>query len=428
MAAMFASLAVPNYRLWFVGATVSNIGQWMSRTAQAWLVLMVLTQQNAQALGTQTALAFLPGLLLAPVAGSIADRFPKRRIMISAQTVLMVDAVILAALVITRQAELWHVYLLAFTDGLAAALDMPARQAFVSEIVDADHLSNAISLNSAGFNAARLVGPGLAGVLIALLGTGPVIGLNVLTFVVLIGCLLRLDPAALNPAKPARVRGGFIAGLRYVRNRPDLVVLLMVGLAVGGLGFNYGISNAVMATSAFGKGSGEYGALGSIMGVGALSAALWSARLRRPRLRFVLLGMVGYVVFNLAAALSPDFGTFAVLQAPVGLFTVMVLVSGNALLQTATTPQMRGRVMALWGLTIMGVTPLVSPVIGWLGDHWGPRWTVGFGVVFVAVAVIWITAWIVRSDHLRLRFDRDRRAPWLRLDRGLTEDIPDPRR
>lgn len=427
---MWASLRVPNYRLWFIGATASNIGQWMARTAESWLVLTVLTNQNAQALGTITAITFTPGLLLSPFAGSLADKIDKRRIMEIAQIVLMIDAAILSVLIMSGVVQLWHVYLIALIDGIAGAIDQPARQAIVSEFVKPELLSNAISLNSASFNTARLLGPGLAGVLIAWLGTGLVIGLNVVTFAILVMCLLRMKADQMYAPKPStnQDKGGFIAALRYVKRRPDLVVLLLAGLAVAGLGFNYNISNAVMATTEFNKGSAEFGALGSIMGIGALTAALWSARQARLRLRHVLVGMAGYVVFNLASALSPSYPIFAGLQAPVGLFTIMTLVCANSLLQTATAPHMRGRVMALWGLAFMGATPFVSPVIGWIGDTFGPRWTLAFGIFFVGVALVGITTWVMRSDHLRLRFDRHAKAPWLRLERGLTEDMPDPRR
>lgn len=429
MSQTFASLANPNYRTWFIGGLVSNIGSWMARTAQAWLVLVVLTNGNAQALGYQTAAVFLPGLLLSPVAGTVADRFPKRRILLASCTLGLCSALVLSALTITGHVRLWQVFVLSFVDGLAMAFDNPARQAFVSEVVSYEQLPNAISLNSASFNAARLLGPGIGGALIALVGTGWVIGANVVAFAVMITALLVMRTDLLHPAPPTSGRsGGFVAGLRYVRSRPDLMALLTVGLAVGGLGFNYGISNAVMATQAFGRGAGDYGMIGSFMGIGALGAALWSARRGSPRLRHVLMGMAGYTAFNLASALSPTFWLFVLLQVPVGFFTITALVTGNSLLQTATTPQMRGRVMALWGLMIMGVAPLVSPVVGWVGDAFGPRWTIGWGVVFVGLIFVALTATIMVNDHIRVRLDWHRRAPWMRIERLITQDIPQVRR
>lgn len=423
MPTMFSSLAIRNYRIYFTGALLTNIGTWMGRTALSWLVLMELTAGSASALGWITAIMFAPGLVLAPYAGSVADRFPKRNILRTTQSIMLVNWVILATLVLTGRAELWMVYLLAFGDGLAFSFDGPARQSFVSEVVSTENLPNAIGLNSASFNAARLLGPGIAGLLIALVGTGWVLAFNSLAFAIMIIALSLLRPSELHPAPVATGRGRTREGFRYALSRPDLLVLLACGFAVGGLGFNYGITNAVMATQLFHRGPGEYGILGSAMGMGALAAALWAASRGRPRLRYVLGGMVGYTVFNLAAAFSPNFELFAILQVPVGLATVTVLVTGNTMLQASTSPQMRGRVMALWGLVIMGVTPAVSPVVGWLGDHVGPRSTILFGVVLVGLAVVIITGVIMRTDRLRLRFDLRARG-WLRLERvPVTEDV-----
>lgn len=422
---MFSSLSYRNYRIWFIGATVSNIGQWMARTAQSWLVLVVLTDNSATALGFVNALAFAPSLLLAAWAGTVADRFPKRSILRITQVFLGIDAVILSTLVLTGRVELWHVYLIAVIDGIAVTFDNPARQAFVSEVVPVRELSNAISLNSASFNTARLVGPGLGGVLIALFGTGPVIAVNVAAFASLLVALALMKSSELNPAPLVTGRGKLREGLAYVRNRSDLMTLLACGFAVGGLGFNFNISNAVMAADAFDKGASEYGALGSMMGIGALAAALWSARRGASRLRHILGGMAMYSVFSLVAALSPSFEIFAALQVLIGFGTVTVLVSGNAMLQTRTRPEMRGRVMALWGLTMMGMTPIVSPLVGWLGDSLGPRATVMFGVVGVSVALVIVTFVVMHNDHLRIRLDSSRRLPWLRLERGLTEDFGD---
>ncbi|MGI5952082.1 MAG: MFS transporter, partial [Brooklawnia sp.] len=347
---MFSSLAIPNYRIYFIGALLTNIGTWMGRTALSWLVLMELTDGSASALGLVTAIMFLPGLLLAPYGGSIADRFPKRRILMTTQSVMAINWLVLASLVLSGQAQLWMVYLLALSDGLAFSFDSPARQSFVSEIVPAQNLPNAIGLNSASFNSARLLGPGLGGLLIALIGTGWVLALNSVAFCVMVTALSRLRADQLRPAPVQLGRGRTREGFRYALGRPDLLVLLACGLAVGGFGFNYQISNAVMATQLFERGPGEYGILGSAMGLGALAAALWAAGRARPRLRYVLAGMAGYTLFNLAAAFSPSYELFAILQVPVGLATVTVLVTGNTMVQSSTSPEMRGRVMALWGL------------------------------------------------------------------------------
>ncbi len=425
----FESLENHNYRVWFAGGLVTNVTGWMSRTAQAWLVLTILTQGNAQALGYQTAAIFLPGLLLTPFVGTVADKLPKRTILMVSSAITLVSALSMALLTITGRMKLWEILALSFLQGIAMAFDGPARQAFVSEVVGIDLLPNAISLNSASFNAARLLGPGIGGVFIAFMGCGWVIMIDVLGQIVWLTALMMMNTAQLNPSRPASGRSaGFVAGVKQVARCPDLVALLAVGFAVGGLGFNFNISNAVMATEAFGRGASNYGILGSIMGVGALAAALWSARRRAPRLRYVIMGMVGYTVFNALAMISTNFWLFAILQAPVGFFTITCLVTGNSLLQTATAPQLRGRVMALWGLAITGIAPIVSPLVGWLGDQFGPRATIAFGVVAVGTITVVLVATIMTHDRIRVHLDWHRRAPFLRLDRLVTEDTSAIRR
>ncbi|HNV10328.1 MAG TPA: MFS transporter [Propionibacteriaceae bacterium] len=430
MSTTFASLSIPNYRTYFIGFTISNIAQWMARTAQSWLVLVTLTHGNASALGYLTALNFLPALLLAPWAGTIADRFPKRRIMTTAQVVLGIDAALLATLVLTGHVQLWHVFAIALMDGVAGAFDGPARQAFVSEVVPLRSLSNAISLNSASFNSARLLGPGIAGVLIAFFGTGVVLAINVFSFVSLIVALALLKADQLHPAPPARGRGQLKEGLRYVRGRPDLMMLLGIAFMMGSFGFNFAISNAVMATQAFHKGPGEYGALGSFMGLGALTASILAARRPRPRLRYVLGALAGFTVAMMFSTVAPTFWVFALLQIPVGLAAITVMVTGNTLVQTSISPEMRGRVMSLWGAVLLGGTPFVSPVVGWIGDTFGPRWTVFFQGASVGLTFLVVTSLIMRSDGLRVRFDTTRRAPRLRIVRPgmVTIDVAEPAR
>lgn len=422
----FASLAVPNYRKYFIGATISNIGQWMARTAQGWLVLTQLTDGNARALGWVTSLNFIPALVLAGLAGAVADRVSKRRIMNYAQIVLATSALTLALLVLTGRVELWHVYLLSFIDGCAAAFDGPARQSMASELVPAKLLPNAISLNSASFNMARLVGPGVAGFLIAIVDTGPVLMVNVVTFAALVIALLSMDKTQMHLARAKRGQGGVRQGLAYIRRRSDLVVLLIVAAMMGSFGFNFAISNAVMATQAFGKGAGEYGMLGSWMGVGALVAALTSAR-RTPRIRFILAALFGFAALMIVSSASPSYWLFAALLVPIGYCAVTTLITANALVQTSVSPEMRGRVMSVWGAVLLGGTPIVSPIVGWLGDVLGPRWTVLAPAIPILITFFLVTAWIMRHDQLKVRFDPHKRAPWLRLVRGrVTEDMPHP--
>ncbi|MDO4412201.1 MFS transporter [Cutibacterium sp.] len=414
---MFASLAVPNYRIYFSGTIMTNMGQWMARTAQSWLVLMILTNGNAAVLGWLMAVNFAPMFIITPWAGALADRVSKRRIMVTAQIILAIDATILSTLVLTGAVQLWMVFVISAIDGTASAFYSPATQAFVSELVPQKNLPNAVSLNSASFNGARLLGPGLGGLLIAAVGVGWVMAINVVCFIGFITTLLLLKAERLytspRPAEKTRVRDG----LRYVKRRPDLVILLTIGFMMGTFGVNFNISDAVMATQAFGKGPGEYGLLGSLMGVGSMTAALGAAR-RKPRLRWVELAMLVYAVSMTISALAPNYGVFAVFKIFVGWGTISTLITANAMVQTSVTPQMRGRVMSLWATLVMGGTPFVSPIVGWIGNVIGPRATVAFGAISLGITFVVITAVIMHNDKIRVVFDPSKRAPWLRQVRG----------
>ncbi len=424
MSSTFASFSVANYRYYFIGGFISNIGSWLGRTAISWLVLVELTKGSASSLGLVTAVLFLPSMILAPNAGALADRYEKRVILRTTASIFFLNSLALALLTISGHITLPMVYLCSAIDGLANAFDAPARQSFTSELVESRLLPNAIALNSTSFNAARLIGPGLAGVAIALVGTGWAILIDTMSYLAMIIVLSILDRSAIHLASIRKGRGQILEGLRYTWHRLDLVILLCCGLAVGGFGFNFTISNAVMATEFYGRGPGEYGFLGSLMGLGAVVAALLASRRKRPRLRYALIGMAGYVLFNLAAAFSPTFWLFAVLQIPVGLASITALVTANTMLQTSTAPHMRGRVMSLWGLATLGWTPLVSPVVGYLGDVAGPRSTLLFGVICVGIALITMVTAVMRVDRLSIHLDFTRKG-WLWLERGEVSENPD---
>lgn len=433
MSQTFSSFAVPNYRTYFSGLLIANIGGWMSSTAKQWLVLTILTHGDASALGYLTGLMFLPSLLFAPASGMIADRFPKRKIMLWTQAFVGIDAVILATLTLTGHVRLWHVFLLAFLDGTANALNGPAQQAFVSEIVPRDKLANAISLNSAQFNGARLLGPGLGGFLIALFArsipemtaTGVVLAINVACFLAFIASLLMLDLTKTTPAELQRGKGQLRAGLDYVRRRPDIMLLMFIAFMMGNFGFNFAISNAVMATRAFGKGAGEFGLLGSILGIGALAAALISARRKRPRLRYVLEALLAFGVFSVISALSPTYEFFAVTLIPIGLCAITVLVTANSMVQMGVADQFRGRVMTLWNMLLLGGTPIVSPMVGLIAAYLGPRATVWFEGITIFLTFAVAMAWLHHSEGIRVRLDRRAGAPWVVVRRrSVTEDTP----
>lgn len=419
----FSSLGIPNYRTYFFGLLASNLGGWMASTAKQWLVLTMLTHGDSRALGNLTGLMFLPALLCVPISANIADRLSKRKIMLVAQAFQACTAALLATLVLTGHVQLWHVFVLAFVDGTAQALAQPAQQAFVSELVRRDQLANAISLNSASFNGTRLLGPGIAGALIALVDTGPVLALNVIAFLSMIVALVKLDPDDMTIAPPVKSKGQLREGLRYIGHRPDLMLLLFIAFMMGNFGFNFAISNAVMATQAFGKGAAAYGSLGSIMGIGALSASLLSARRPVPRIRHVLSALLLFVVMSTISALAPNYWVFAFTLIPIGLSAIMTNLTCNQIVQMNVAQEFRGRVMSVWGAVLVGGTPLVSPVVGWLGRAAGPRSTVWFECGSIALCLGIVMAYFYSHERIRLRLERGERAPRLVVERGLTEDI-----
>ncbi|WP_284975762.1 MFS transporter [Arthrobacter sp. efr-133-TYG-104] len=404
MSAMFRALENPNYRVWAGGALVSNVGTWMQRVAQDWLVLTVLTNHSGTAVGVTTSLQFLPMLLLGPYAGVLADRYRKRRILFWTQTAMGVCGLIVGLLVVTGAAQLWQVYAAALALGIAAAVDGPARQAFVSELVGPDNISNAVALNSASFNSARLTGPAIAGVLIAWIGTGPVFLLNAASFVAVIISLARVKTAQLQPTAPV-VRGKHqvVEGLQYVRQRPDLVLILfMVGI-LGAFGMNFTVTNSLMSTAVFGVGPEQFGLLGSIMAVGTLAGALLAARRSGPRLRFMLGGALTLGIFTLFSSISPVFWVYAVVLIPVGLASITFLNSCNTTIQLSVEPRFRGRVLALYLAILQGGTAMGAPLMGWIGTEFGARWAVAAGGAVVLMTGVAAVVMVGRRSQATIR-------------------------
>ncbi len=422
MSRTFSSLAIANYRLFFVGALISNIGTWMGRVAQDWLVLTDLTPHSSTALGTVTGLQFLPFLLLAPVTGVVADRFPKRRILFITQGLLGVTMGLNAALVLAGTVQLWHVYVLAFLTGCATAFDNPARQAFVSEMVGQDHVANAVGLNSASFNFGRLIGPGVAGLIIAWVGVGPALAVNAVSFGCPIVALALMDVSRLATPPPARGRGRLREGLSYVRHRPDLIMIMFLVFVLGTFGMNFQLSNAVMATQVFHRGPTEYGVLGSIMAIGSLAAALLTARRPHPRLRILLGALAAFAASTFVLSLAPTYAVFAVLLVPVGLSALTAMTTANAIVQLTTTPQMRGRVMGLYMTIFIGGTPVGSPLIGRVGDTLGPRWMILVGSIAVALSLVVVAVYFVRNENLRVSITRSRTG-WISVRTGPVADV-----
>ena len=413
MSPTFRSLTNANYRRYALGGVVTNTGTWMQRVAQDWLVLQ-LSGGSGTAVGMTTGLQFLPFLVLAPFAGLVADRMPKRVLLQLTNLGMAVPALILGLITVTGVVETWHVYVLAFVLGVAAVFDAPARQSFVSEIVEADDLGNAVGLNSASFNAARIVGPAIAGTLIAALGggataTGWVILINAVTYLAPIGALRSLDPRLLHTPEPSRRTPGMIReGVRYVRSRPDLMLIMVVVFMTGTFGLNFQLTSALMATEVFDKGPAEYGLLGTFMAVGSLSGALLAARRPLVRLRLVVAAAAAFGVVEIAAGLMPSYLTFALITPLLGITALTMITSANTYLQLHTAPGMRGRVMALYMMIFLGGTPAGAPAVGWIGEQFGARWTLilgGGATAFGALLAMAVFYRLTASQGDARRFD-----------------------
>ncbi len=423
MSAMFRSLAVANYRLWFAGALVSNIGVWLQRTAQDWLVLTELTDQDAAAVGVTMALQFGPLLVLAPVSGLIADRLDRRRLLIATQSTMAGFAVLLGVLTVLGYMTLPLMWAFALALGIVAAIDAPARQTFVGELVDDRQLSNAVALNSASFNVARLIGPAVAGVLIVLVGTGWVFLANAASFGAVILVLLLMRRDRMRPARrAAAARGQIRDGIRYVRRRPDLAVIFAMIFVVGTFGFNFPIFTATMARVEFGSGAEGFGLLSSILAIGSVTGALLAARRERPRLRYAVLAAAGFGLAAGAAALMPDYWSFAAALVLVGVSSLTLMTSANAYVQTTTSPIMRGRVMALYMAIFAGGTPIGAPLIGVVVNAAGPRWALAVAGLSGLVAAGIALGWLIRARDLRIRYDPDVRFRLSLRYRGRPED------
>lgn len=416
MSPTFRALRNPNYRRYLAGSVVSNTGTWMQRVAQDWLVLQ-LSGNSGTAIGITTGLQFLPVLLLSPYAGVIADRFPKRRLLEVTQLTMALASLLLGVLAVSGAAQTWHVYVIAFAFGIGSAFDAPARQSFVSEMVGPDDVTNAVGLNSATFNVARILGPGLAGLMIGALGggasaTGWVILINAASYAAVIWQLERMDPQLLHtPELRPRTPGMLIEGVRYLRSQPKMVMILVIVFFAGTFGMNFQITSALMATQVYGKGAGEFGILGSAMAVGSLTGALLAARRTRIRLRLMIGAALGFGAAEIVAGLLPTYTAFALFAPVIGLCTLTLLNSANSTLQLESDPALRGRVMALYMTIVMGGTPIGSPIIGWIGEHLGARWTliVGGGLtmagVLVAVLVHARQAGLARPPRAAVRRD-----------------------
>ncbi|MCK9684609.1 MFS transporter [Scleromatobacter humisilvae] len=416
-AGTFRSLRNPSYRKWFAGSLVSNIGTWVQRTAQDWLVLTQLTHHNATALGVVMALQFGPHIVLLPFTGSAADRFDRRRILIATQSAMFVLALALGLLTLAGVVALWHVYAFALLLGCVTAFDAPASQTFVSELVGDQDLSNAVGLNSTSFNIARMVGPAIAGVLLSSLGTGWAFVTNAASYLAVLVALWMLRVHARHASAHAAAQGrGFVDGLRYVASRPDLTAILLMLFLIGTFGLNFTIFISTMAVSVFHEGASRYGLLMSIMAIGTISGSLLAARRQKPRIEILLTSATVFGIGCTLAALMPTYWLFGAALMVIGVSALTFANSTNSLLQLGTEPAMRGRVMAMRLAIALGGTPIGAPIVGWVADTAGPRWALGVGAAsgFAAAAVL--LHYLARHRHLRVHVDAGRLR--IQLDPG----------
>jgi MFS family permease len=386
---MFASLRVRNYRYYAAGQVVSLAGTWMQRIAQDWLVLD-LSHNSPMALGVASALQFTPTLALSLWGGVLADRYDKRRLLLITQAGMGLCALVLGLLDVTHLAALWHVYLLCFLLGCFSALDTPTRQAFASELVGGDQVTNAVALNSMTFNTARIVGPSIAGLLIAAVGTGWVFLINAASFVAVIGGMLAMDPATLfRSRRVPKARGQLLEGLRYVAGRPVLICVLALVFVVSTLGINFYLTLPLLARNVFHGGPESYGVLTTVVAVGSLlGATLAARRVGRPRLRVVTGAALAFGVLETVSGLMPNTVSTAVVLVPTGFAALVFTTAANSSVQLTVEPSMRGRVMGLYMLLFLGGTPLGAPLLGLLGEHFGGRAPTVFGGAASLVAVL----------------------------------------
>jgi MFS family permease len=385
--AMFAALAVPNFRRYVSGQSLSLIGTWVETVAQALLVLQLT--HSGTALGLTTAARYAPILLLSPYAGLLVDRYPKRRVLLATQAGLGLVSATLGATVLAGDIRLWQVVVLAVLFGILSAADNPARQAFVQEVVGHDLVRNAVTLNSTSVNVARVIGPTIAAILVSTVGIGWCFVVNAVSFGFVIVSLLSLDTRRLHPVPPVpRGRGQLRAGLRYAAGVPAIIRPLLMMALVGTFTFEFEVSLPLLAETTFHGTSTTYSALIGALGAGAVAGGLYVARSARTGVARLIRASVGYAIAVGLVAVAPTLATAIAACVLVGVASVIFLTTGNATIQLASDPEYRGRVTALWSMALVGTTPIGSPIIGALSDIASPRYALGLGAAACLAAVI----------------------------------------
>ncbi|HWD70856.1 MAG TPA: MFS transporter [Solirubrobacteraceae bacterium] len=408
----FAALAVPNYRLYLAGQATSLVGTWMQMAAQSWLVYTLT--HSATDLGLIVALQTLPVLVLGPYGGVVADRVDKRRAMIGLQAMMALQALTLGLLTVTHSVHLWEIGALAFVLGLNNTFENPARQSFMLELVGPDHLRNAVSLNSTMVNVARVIGPGIGGIMIAVVGSGWCFLINAVSFIAVINSLTRMDTSKLSPVPPSPRAGGQLReGLRYVRRERKLALPLAMAAVVGCLAYEFQVSLPYMAAHGLHVGSAGYGFMTAAMGVGAAAGGLWIAARGRIGSSALIIAALGYGVAMTLSAAAPDLVLELLALALVGASSVAFMSMTNATLQLRAAPEMRGRVMALWFVSFQGSTPIGGPIVGAVMAGYGARAGLGIGAIacFVVAAAGAFTLRSLRARSVDASVSADASAP-----------------
>jgi len=399
----FGALHTRNYRLFATGQVISNTGSWMQRVAQDWLVLD-LTHGSGSALGITTGLQFLPLLLFSLWGGVVADRYSKRKVLMATQASMGVLALILGLLAITHTVQIWHVYALAFALGMVTVVDNPTRQAFATEMVGRGGLANAIALNSAVFNLARIAGPAVAGLVISLLGTPAAFLVNAASYGAVLISLKLMRVSELHVVKrPPRAKGQLREAMRYVKERPALWMTMVLIFFVATFGMNFQVTNALMSREVFHTGAGRFGLASAAFAVGALGGALLAARRSKPTMALLLTTSLAFSVLEVITGLMPDFWSFLIMLVPTGLALLTFTTAANSATQLGTTADMRGRVMGLYMLVFLGGAPIGSPLVGWAAEVFGPRVSLLAGGVISVLATAVIGLMLARSRGARVR-------------------------
>ena len=400
----FASLKVRNYRLYFIGQGISITGTWMQTIGQSWLVLELTG--SGTALGLVTALQFLPILFLAPMGGVMADRFSKRKILFFTQSFAGLLALALGLLVATHVVELWMVFVLAGLLGLNNAIDNPTRQSFIFEMVGHNDISNAVTLNSTEVNLGRIIGPAIAGIIIATIGIALCFFINAVSYVAVLICLAMMNAEELYVGEAIkRAKGQVREGFRYVLATPLLRDLLIMLAIVGTFVYEFQVSLALMARYAFHGDAAAYALLTSAMGLGSVIGGLATAGRRKTNPQAITKMVIILGIAVILAALAPTLWLAALAMVFVGFASINFTSLGNSTLQLESAPHMRSRVMALWSVAFLGSTPIGGPVVGWIGEHVDPRW--GLGIGGIAAIVAGVFGMMVMKNHSEQRAPED---------------------